>query len=45
MGIIESWDVVVGSKAGKPVHVYTRSDSCGAAAGWAKYLGNKNKKT
>lgn len=41
MGIIESWDVVVGSKAGKPVHVYTRSDSCGAAAGWAKYLGNK----
>ncbi|MFO0793872.1 MAG: substrate-binding domain-containing protein [Candidatus Brocadiaceae bacterium] len=40
-GIIESWDVVVGSKVGKPVHVYTRSDSCGAAASWAKYLGNK----
>ncbi|MCF6154639.1 MAG: phosphate ABC transporter substrate-binding protein [Candidatus Brocadia sp.] len=40
-GIIESWDVVVGNKVGKPVHVYTRSDSCGAAASWAKYLGNK----
>lgn len=40
-GIIESWDVVVSSKIGKPVHVYTRSDSCGAAAGWAKYLDNK----
>lgn len=40
-GVIESWDVVVGSKAGKPVHVYTRSDSCGAAASWAKYLDNK----
>lgn len=40
-GVIESWDVVAGSKIGKPVHVYTRSDSCGAAASWAKYLGNK----
>lgn len=40
-GIIISWDVVVDSKVGKPVHVYTRSDSCGAAASWAKYLGNK----
>ncbi len=40
-GVIESWDVVVNSKIGKPVHVYTRSDSCGAAASWAKYLGNK----
>lgn len=40
-GVIVSWDVVVDSKVGKPVHVYTRSDSCGAAASWAKYLGNK----
>lgn len=40
-GIIESWDVVVDNKIGKPVHVYTRSDSCGAAASWAKYLGDK----
>ena len=40
-GIITSWNEVVGNKAGKPVHVYTRSDSCGAAASWAKYLGDK----
>ena len=34
-------DVYGDSKVGKPVHVYTRSDSCGAAASWAKYLGDK----
>jgi phosphate transport system substrate-binding protein len=40
-GIISTWDEVVGRKVGKPVHVYTRSDSCGAAASWAVYTGNK----
>ncbi len=40
-GIITAWDEVAGSKIGKPVHVYTRSDSCGAAASWAAYLGKK----
>ncbi|MBU0580644.1 MAG: substrate-binding domain-containing protein [Candidatus Margulisbacteria bacterium] len=34
-----SWSTFGGSK--NPVSVYTRSDSCGAAAAWAKYLGNK----
>jgi len=40
-GLVTTWDDVAGSSIGKPVHVYTRSDSCGAAAAWAKYLGNK----
>ncbi len=40
-GIITTWDEVVGRKAGKRIHVYTRSDSCGAAASWAAYLGKK----
>lgn len=40
-GKITTWDEVVGREVGKPIHVYTRSDSCGAAATWAKYLGNK----
>lgn len=40
-GLTTTWDAVVGSKVGKPIHLYTRSDSCGAAASWAKYTGNK----
>jgi len=40
-GKITTWDEVVGRKIGKPIHVYTRSDSCGAAASWAAYLGKK----
>lgn len=40
-GIITTWDSVTGAKIGKNLHVYTRSDSCGAAASWAKYTGNK----
>ena len=40
-GTISTWDEVVGHKVGKPLHVYTRSDSCGAAASWAKYLDKK----
>jgi phosphate transport system substrate-binding protein len=40
-GIITNWDKVVGAKIGKSIHVYTRSDSCGAAASWAAYLGKK----
>ena len=32
---------IVGTKADKPIHVYTRSDSSGAAASWAAYLGKK----
>jgi phosphate transport system substrate-binding protein len=40
-GKIKNWDDVIGKKVGKPVHVYTRSDSCGAGESWAKYLGKK----
>jgi phosphate transport system substrate-binding protein len=40
-GIITDWDDLAGRKINKPIHLYTRSDSCGAAASWAKYTGNK----
>ena len=40
-GDITMWDQVVGRSSAKPIHVYTRSDSGGAAASWAKYLGGK----
>jgi phosphate transport system substrate-binding protein len=40
-GMITTWDEVVGRKISKPIHIYTRSDSCGAAASWAAYLGKK----
>lgn len=34
------WDVIAGgSTVEMPVHAYTRSDACGAAETWAKYLG------
>jgi phosphate transport system substrate-binding protein len=40
-GKITTWDEVAGGQSDKPVHVYTRSDSCGAAASWANYIDNK----
>jgi phosphate transport system substrate-binding protein len=40
-GIISSWDEVIGHKVDRKIHVYTRSDSCGAAQSWAVYLGKK----
>ena len=40
-GIITTWNQAVGGKNNKPIHIYTRSDSAGAAAGWAAYLGKK----
>jgi len=40
-GSATTWDAVVGGEQNHPLHVYTRSDSCGAAASWAKYLGKK----
>ena len=38
---VKTWGEVVGTDAKQPVKVYTRSDSCGAAESWAKYLGGK----
>lgn len=40
-GTATRWGQIVGTKADKPIHVYTRSDSSGAAASWAAYLGKK----
>lgn len=36
-----TWGEVAGIDLKHPVHVYTRSDSCGAAETWAQYLGGK----
>jgi phosphate transport system substrate-binding protein len=39
-GEITTWGQVVGRpEVADPIHVFTRSDACGAAATWAEYLG------
>ncbi len=39
-GEVTTWGQVVGRpEVADPIHVYTRSDACGAAATWAEYLG------
>ncbi len=40
-GKINTWGQLIGNNVNKPVHVFTRSDSCGAAASWANFLGRK----
>jgi phosphate transport system substrate-binding protein len=41
-GEIKTWGEVIGDPSiTDEIHVYTRSDSCGAAETWAKYLGGK----
>lgn len=41
-GEVKTWGQVVGRpEVTDPIHVFTRSDSCGAAETWAKYLGGK----
>jgi len=41
-GKIKTWGEVVGRpEVTDEIHVYTRSDACGAAEVWAKYLDNK----
>jgi phosphate transport system substrate-binding protein len=39
-GKYNNWGDIAGGED-KAIHLYTRSDSCGAAASWAKYLGDK----
>jgi phosphate transport system substrate-binding protein len=34
-----NWNALAGIPGNSPIHCYTRSDSCGAAETWAKYLG------
>jgi phosphate transport system substrate-binding protein len=38
-GKIKNWGQITGSDTTDAIHVYTRSDACGAAKTWAKFLG------
>ena len=38
---VKTWGQVAGTEDKTPVRVFTRSDACGAAETWAKYLGGK----
>lgn len=40
-GTAKTWGQVAGTKSGEEVQVFTRSDACGAADMWAKYLSGK----
>ena len=40
-GEISNWNQLPGIHTALPIHVYTRSDACGAAGTWAAYLGGK----
>jgi len=40
-GKIQSWGKAFNSNSKSPLHIYTRSDACGAAEVWAKYFGKK----
>jgi phosphate transport system substrate-binding protein len=40
-GKFKSWSQAFGLKTSAPIHVYTRSDACGAAEMWAKFFGRK----
>lgn len=40
-GDIRTWGDLLGTNDNTPIHVYTRSDACGAAETWALWLGGK----
>jgi phosphate transport system substrate-binding protein len=40
-GRYTTWAQAFGAKSTSPLHIYTRSDACGAAEMWAKYFGKK----
>jgi len=40
-GKFKSWSQALVTSSKAPIHVYTRSDACGAAEVWAKYFGKK----
>lgn len=40
-GKYKTWSQAFNSKLKAPIHIYTRSDACGAAEVWAKYFGKK----
>ena len=40
-GKVTNWGQVAGMESNDSIHVYTRSDACGAAKTWAGFLGGK----
>ncbi|MDR2963256.1 MAG: extracellular solute-binding protein [Bacteroidales bacterium] len=40
-GEIKTWGELLGTQSKLPVHVFTRSDACGAAETWAAWFGKK----
>jgi len=40
-GTAKTWGQMAGVKNSSALHVYTRSDACGAGETWAKYMGKK----
>ena len=38
---ITTWATLSGGKCSEPMHVFNRSDACGAAETWAQYMGKK----
>jgi phosphate transport system substrate-binding protein len=40
-GKYTTWAQAFSVKSSSPIHIYTRSDACGAAEMWAKYFGKK----
>jgi phosphate transport system substrate-binding protein len=40
-GRYTTWAQAFGAKSSSPIHIYTRSDACGAAEMWAKFYGKK----
>jgi len=40
-GMYKTWGQAFGFKGITPIHVYTRSDACGAAEVWARFLSKK----
>jgi phosphate transport system substrate-binding protein len=40
-GRCTTWSQAFGAKSAAPIHIYTRSDACGAAEMWAKFFGKK----
>ena len=40
-GKIDSWDELLNGKGKEKIDLFTRSDACGAAEMWAKYLGKR----
>lgn len=40
-GRYTTWSQAFGTKSSSPIHIYTRSDACGAAEMWAKLFGEK----